>query len=998
MTMSSIKLIIHIPDSKDPRLGYLSNSSLHPIEIEGHTWMSVEHYLIWKMYENTNLEKEIRLSRNILKVKMLCKPKRVSEIDSDGRTIRKYTYSKGNNRSDLDKLQLEIKNKHLLSAIQAKFDQNPSIKKKLLDTHGTTIVDKCDASLGIALMKIRDTYIENCKSAFQGSLSKNGISSQLDDLKDPMDDDTLNQEKKNIIDGLIRIALIIKDKEGLDNLYYEMFEDVLYNIGLGESLYSIFDTWIKEITKDWSRVMSKTPKFYSLFKNIEKYILFKKLPGYSDEDCTSTALILSTFIKWYQDEESGNLAKTVVSNIFILRPDNITIAAKPRKYRRLPPGRVHHEIGQKTKIVFKDHYGDITIIMDPSERSIVLRIDIMEEYKPHIINAGGKITSSTTAEFHPSKLSSVEDMIYSSLTSTDEKYDMICRCWARKRISILDDVRSLVFAGLQVDEKQNNADMNLKNAAKLLGLHFLTFPAEFTGTKWGPPDYIITEIKDRGMPIVLSRKLCHHLVPTSQEGRKIIIDAILSGATKTNVMKLLDKVCGWRHEDIHRKTDIPSLVCNSIFQILNSMENLDLEYQMNAFMILLPKDLRNKAQTYIKEYSKIQKKENVTQKGEDFVYDAAKSFILQHMKNGLSTTRILDRCKLFGFKIKDSTPTDKTTSNPGSNDQTFSSGAENPVVRSGAKGPERSNLNTTPQVDSNKKIPNKDETLKIEGRVIECEGNILTFTDSKWLCVVANTTSLTLPKKPGTRSEIITRCVYEKYTYSNVYAAPDRSKAYTPGEIIISLPRDRMSGIQLSSTVDHRYIITLLAEFASGGPKKITDTKQTRFNWFSDAVNKMSSELKNGDTIAFSSSSLMEGYLQILIELAKKIGIVIYILTDLKDVLNESSHTKNAVNDTVDPVYTGLTPIPFDVTQLDNEGTRGGLYIKLFKGIDPNTQKSILKLTSDQYSKIVESLEKMPPDMRKTWLIEYSKSKSSTKKNMVKNMISKATSDPYQMI
>jgi hypothetical protein len=1077
---NEIKLIINIPDYRDRRFGYLSNSSLYSFIIpdENIHWLSVEHFLIGKRFENTDLYAQISLAKNMAQVRALCRPKRVTTMDADGRISRGYIYGGGQPKVK-DKKENE-KAKWLFVAVQAKFNQNVSIRRKLLDTRGTTIVDPKDPSnaTGEAIMKVRNDYLQK---TLPGRGSE--IAGLIEILKfDDVPSDVLTQEIKGIIDGILKIAMIIKDKEGLDRLYPEMFEDALYNIGLGDAHRVQLTTWIQEITKDWSQVIVKTPKFHTMFLNIEKYLSNKRLPGYGEKEYTSTALLLSAFIRWYRSDGPPGMGpsrppgqgKMVVSNIFILRPGNITIPPKPRKYRTGLPSKVHRENLHEREIEFKDRYGDITITYPsgPSERTIILVMDDMELYRPQIVSTSGKITSPSTVEFHASKLTAVEDMIYNSLTSTTDRYDMVCRCWARRRISLIDDVRTSLVG---ISEK------GLLDATKILGLKFLPYPVSSTTEDqlwstferkredqlWStferkqesqnPPDYITSEFKDRKMPPTASRKLCHHLVPTTQAQKDRIMILIdpdhhdhpdhprsgLGVAPLSEVMKTLDEICGWRQPVVQRKIDVGMLVCLSMDHILGSLSLGSEPAQRSlkkiwAFTILLPKDMREKAKLYIKtqldKYRNLFHSSSVSEKYRnlfhnsiakkdtslsgstdicdldatlfsstpanvdariraDVIFTIAYSFIHDHIKKGLSTSRIIERCKLFGFNSTFSKQIPKQD-------------VKKTKIRPETSSGEERKINL---IEDKKVAAMKEE--KFEGKVIECEGNLTTFTDAKWICVVANVTSLPgahMPKKAGTKSEVTTREVYEKYPYANVYMTPDRKSAYTPGEILTSIPRDRSTGIQLSSTVDHRYVVTLFAEFAAGGPKKITDTKQARLEWFSASTNKLSTLVKERDTIAFSHKTLMEGYREFLITLSQKIGIVIYVLSEtptppstklIEVAVVEVEKVIPTVPSTIDPGSKNkgdklFSQVDWDDPHSmgtsssrlganeDDEISRGALYIKIFRAVMDTWSPG-------EYSRVVDTLEHMEISARTQWLKDYSTAKKEQKKNMLTKLVKK---------
>ena len=158
-------------------------------------------------------------------------------------------------------------------------------------------------------------------------------------------------------------------------------------------------------------------------------------------------------------------------------------------------------------------------------------------------------------------------------------------------------------------------------------------------------------------------------------------------------------------------------------------------------------------------------------------------------------------------------------------------------------------------------------------RVIQTENDIATFIPPNrgWLCVIANSTSIANPTgKKVTKSEAITRKIYETYPKANIYTAPERGGAYGLGSVITSLPS---AGDQKRPK-----IASLVAEYGIGAPKKVTDTKENRRKWFLAAMEEMRGMLSRGESLVFSEDTLMDGYREFLDSYVAESEVDLYIL------------------------------------------------------------------------------------------------------------------------
>lgn len=138
---------------------FLSSFSNYPFILDNQEWLNVEQYYQASKTNNPSEKKAIR------------REKYASVIKAKGQLVTI--------RSDWEEIKIEV----MLKATRAKFEQNPQIAEKLINTHpfilredntwhdnfwGNCVCQKCKAIsgqnlLGKILMKIRDELISNNK-------------------------------------------------------------------------------------------------------------------------------------------------------------------------------------------------------------------------------------------------------------------------------------------------------------------------------------------------------------------------------------------------------------------------------------------------------------------------------------------------------------------------------------------------------------------------------------------------------------------------------------------------------------------------------------------------------------------------------------------------------------------------------------------------------------------------------------------------------------------
>jgi N-glycosidase YbiA len=102
--------------------GWLANFSIHPIEMGGRRWPSVEHYFQAQKFAGTDLETQIRAAQSA----------------ADAKTLAKlWTEDK---RTDWEAVRIEV----MYAAVRAKFTQHLYLRDALLSTADALIVENAE--------------------------------------------------------------------------------------------------------------------------------------------------------------------------------------------------------------------------------------------------------------------------------------------------------------------------------------------------------------------------------------------------------------------------------------------------------------------------------------------------------------------------------------------------------------------------------------------------------------------------------------------------------------------------------------------------------------------------------------------------------------------------------------------------------------------------------------------------------------------------------------
>lgn len=141
---------IYFYHQDDPKTGYMSNFSKHPIVVNNKFYATSEHYFQSKKFEGTVHEERVRLANSPMIAAIM------------GR----------NKNSPLRKDWEQVKDQIMYKALEEKFNQHPDICEKLLSTGNAILIEhtKNDSywadggdgtglnKLGLLLMRLRDEF------------------------------------------------------------------------------------------------------------------------------------------------------------------------------------------------------------------------------------------------------------------------------------------------------------------------------------------------------------------------------------------------------------------------------------------------------------------------------------------------------------------------------------------------------------------------------------------------------------------------------------------------------------------------------------------------------------------------------------------------------------------------------------------------------------------------------------------------------------------------
>ena len=260
-------LLIDVNSSRDKNTGFLSNDSMHSFILDGEKWSSVTHYLIAKKFEGTNLQTKIREAPTVYCAKRVARRRINLEQDENGNLKMVKKYCNGIDPNELWKKYEKKYPKLREEALRAKFTQNLSLKKRLLETGISEIIDRNDPTNGVALMKLR-------KEIKMGKRPNTTKFSYNDLPKNPAPT-TKGVNEKVVIQLIFSLLNVVQKQENRKKIYPEMFIDCAYNLYKSSDKRIRVLEYIETITKNppsMQELQTRAPEFTSLIERVHEHL------------------------------------------------------------------------------------------------------------------------------------------------------------------------------------------------------------------------------------------------------------------------------------------------------------------------------------------------------------------------------------------------------------------------------------------------------------------------------------------------------------------------------------------------------------------------------------------------------------------------------------------------------------------------------------------------------------------------------------------------------
>lgn len=289
------------------KTGFLCKDFLTPVRINKVTWPSVEHYLLGVRYPK--IAEEIR---------------RCPTVFSAKRVISKKN-KLGQGRGIITKKDIQLANKCKYSV--------PALRKKLVATSPLTLHDDTCSMSGPILMTLRaDLLKPTTKKAT---------------LPDILFSGSISPAEQKSLETVLKIAHRIRKTEGYKQLYPEMFVDAV-KLSVPDTDY-VYYTSVCNSVKSLT-LMDK----YTKYPNLDKFSK-SVASSFSEVDGTGTE-------KKPSADRKSSVVDELVSLVLILRKnkglkirslptrEKIKITPGNRKYRELPPDKIHRKKTKKLTV------------------------------------------------------------------------------------------------------------------------------------------------------------------------------------------------------------------------------------------------------------------------------------------------------------------------------------------------------------------------------------------------------------------------------------------------------------------------------------------------------------------------------------------------------------------------------------------------------------------------------------------------------------------------
>ena len=877
--------VIIFNDPKSPCTGFLSNYSRYGTGfiIDDKRWPTVIHFIQAKKFNGTNYEEKIRQASTVYEAQRMAKGRFVLKMDENtGKMARKRVY--GNSgcyymRDDWD----VVKDDLLEEAIRAKFTQSSRLRKRLLDTGDSSLVDqKCELT-GPILETIREELRPN--TDLDSAKEKTQIS-----LKD-LPSSQLSKSNIKVINSLILFSLKISKLEGWDNVHPGMVEDAIYNFAPTQKLKDVLGDYCKTYSRgvSWTIIYNEMPNYRKVITQIQNML---KDETDDEEIKIVTAALIASLIKWLEMEASSKQKKRILQRTSEIKDIDIILPPKKRWYRKNPPHkRVKRRKNKPTDYTESDIPDGLTI--GEHGKGFIVYGRTLPKYSSGLLALGGKYPKKGNEvkekEIIRFSVDGIEDEKLKKLLKMGGKYSRKDENIVMFRGKTKYKKRLLKMGGIIPKTKKTKRD-------RIYFPYFYREEVDEFISRITSPDQTVKWKKERALDLIDTA--CHvagllnkreidskiakitvrniwgfPLPASSESSSNDIFDKILTSSEGVKIsrsfkftenaksiisssMEISVEDSSEESSEIFNSTQMGILkALHHIMECYSDVVSLNEDVCVRAFITLLPPvGWRKGAKQYmtmiLKKYEKWMEKDDV----EELLSIHDINFKLDDIKAVLDdeimfqNKRVYKQCLMvLAVALKYLSCSKK---------QRYDW-----LMRRVKR------LSSLSKISES--VKNDSQTQK---GIIEIEGGLTSFESAGWVAVIANSASTKIPSgKP------VTDAVFKTYPYSNIYVNRVSDNHYELGSIIQKQPVDKE--VVLESNREHRYIACIISEFSRGPPKKIHDTVSKRKEWFESGIKTLFS-MKEIKSIAFSLQQLKpDGYRNIIEKYSNNTDKTIYILT-----------------------------------------------------------------------------------------------------------------------
>lgn len=901
--------VLYIVNPRDRRIGYLSNFSPYGFRHDDKIYITVYHYVESQRFAGTPLEDKIIESGSLAEINYLIKPRVYSKRSANGEIVKTYRYGGKDLSVEPREDWKTIRPKIYTIAIRSKFEQNPYLIDRLLDTDGYKLIVPRDPITSRILESLRDLFHKNLTGDIFSSLDSDIPSSEL------------HSKEVVVLKKIFSIAKKIKVLECLKECYVGVIEDSIYNVLPGDNKQRSYV--LRSLSKVshsivWSDIYSKYPNFERLFREVLKLYSSNNLHSKTLENekivfegtkvrdlLVPISLLLSLYIVWIRHYLSMETIDDLLIRLKNISENDLVILPNYRAYRHVPE-TIPISLGRadvNSPTFLERHPNYFLLRMDGDRRR--------QKLLPKFLAMGGVYSEKRgEAKFPYSVWDKVESLVMKNI-SASQRYELSYRQWLIEVLELYEGIYKV-----SIDRK--TISLSKRRLKRIVQLFDFFMASKTSKKSKGITKRTIENMLESktAWELCLDTKAKKHLI-------KILVNASphLTPIVSARVLDFVSKLS---------KKDRTKIIGDIIWEVIEflakelvvSTETPD-KYYLKLYLYFHPPTQRTSVKQYLKNNKYMENsKKDVDAKTGFMESDIPRKVIIYHLhsKDALERKKLLARflrVKNVENIIDRFIPQMETpTITPNTNEELKELGNLSNVDQAPDQIPDqvhleyevnssdysRSNISENISITDNV-LPNNTDTLdmldsmisgpglstsslereiEVDDRqildepknIVRAKGNLLNYKECDWIVVIANASSVSVPFR--TLSEKVTKAVYSTYPYSNSYS-PDYKQLREVGNALVSQPILVTSEVDLNSlnktTIiaesipEHRYVITLVAELLSGGPKggelPDTDTLIDRQRWFRESLSSVVKNLSSS-TLAIAKESLHPSYEQIL--------------------------------------------------------------------------------------------------------------------------------------